>query len=84
MSVSFGEFTLDLSKVKEFDENAAINVKASFGEAVIILPKNVAADINYSGSFSGKSVQGEPSENAPYKLAINASVSFGNVTVRYD
>ena len=84
MDVSFGDFTLDLTEAGGFADNASLDVKASFGEAVILLPKTVRTEFSSTGSFAGKTVKGEPDEDAPYKLILNSTVSFGNITVKYE
>lgn len=84
MNVSFGDFTLDLRNVSEFAENAALEVNVSFGDAQILLPKCVRAELATAGAFSGKGVEGTPAPDAPYVLRVKAAVSFGNLSIEYD
>lgn len=83
MNVSFGDFTLDLRNVSEFADNAALEVNVSFGDAQILLPKCVRAELATAGSFSGKGVTGMPDPDAPYVLRVKAAVSFGNLSIEY-
>lgn len=84
MNVSFGDFTLDLRGVREFEDNAALDVNVSFGDALIMLPKCVRAELATAGSFSGKGVTGMPDPDAQYVLRVKAAVSFGNLSIEYD
>lgn len=84
MNVSFGDFTLDLRNVSEFADNAALEVNVSFGDAQILLPKCVRAELATAGAFSGKGVEGTPAPDAPYVLRVKAAVSFGNLSIEYD
>ena len=83
MTVSFGDYTLDLREVREFAEDAVLEVSASFGEATVLLPTTVRADVASAGSFSGKETVGSPDPDAPFVLRINASVSFGSLSIEY-
>ena len=83
MNVSFGEFTLDLRGVREFGENASLDLNVSFGDAELLLPKNVRAELATAGSFSGKGVTGSPDPDARYVLRVNAAVSFGGLSIKY-
>ena len=84
MNVSFGDFTLDLRNVSEFADNAALEVNVSFGDAQILLPKCVRAELATAGAFSGKGVEGTPAPDAQYVLRVKAAVSFGNLSIEYD
>lgn len=84
MNVSFGDFTLDLRNVSEFADNAALEVNVSFGDAQILLPKCVRAELATAGAFSGKGVEGTPDPDARYVLRVKAAVSFGNLSIEYD
>ena len=84
MNVSFGDFTLDLRGVREFGDNASLEVNVSFGDAEILLPKCVRAELATAGAFSGKGVEGTPDPDAQYVLRIKAAVSFGNLSIEYD
>ena len=83
VNVSFGEFTLDLRGVSEFGENASLDLNVSFGDAEVLLPKNVRAELATAGSFSGKGVTGSPDPVARYVLRVNAAVSFGGLSIKY-
>lgn len=83
-NVSFGDFTLDLRSVREFADDAVLEVNVSFGEAEILLPKCVRATVESAGAFSGKGVTGSPDPDAKYALRIRSAVSFGNLSIKYD
>ena len=83
-NVSFGDFTLDLRSVREFADDAALEVNVSFGDAEILLPKTVRVTVESAGAFSGKGVTGTPDPDAPYTLRVKAAVSFGNLSIKYD
>ena len=83
-NVSFGDFTLDLRSVREFADDAVLEVNVSFGEAEILLPKCVRATVESAGAFSGKGVTGSPDPDAKYALRIRSAVSFGNLSIEYD
>ncbi len=82
-NVSFGDLTLDLRSIREFAEDASLKINVSFGEAQLLLPKNVRVEIESAGSFSGKGVTGAPDPDAPYTLRVCSSVSFGELTIKY-
>ena len=84
--VSFGEGILDLRNVTSFADNAKLDVSVSFGELTIYLPATVRVSDTTSRHFSDTefTAHGTPNADAPYTLAIDGSVSFGELTIRYN
>lgn len=82
-SVSFGEMTVDLTGCEEVAENCAIGANCSFGQLNFLVPKCYRMDIASSKAFANISVKGNPDPDARAAIALDASVSFGEIAVRY-
>jgi len=82
VNVSFGEYTIDLSNVESV-ENCAMNVNCSFGHLQILVPERFAVKTDSSTAFAGFSVSGNPRNTPEGVIRLNASCSFGEITVEY-
>ena len=83
VSVSFGEHTLDFSGVEAVAENCRLEVSSSFGETVLRIPGRFRAELRGNESFGEMEVCGHPDPEPEGTILIDASVSFGSLTVRY-
>ena len=83
ISTSFGEFTVDLSRVQALAPQAALEADCSFGELVILVPRRFQVVAESSTSFAEFDIQGEPDQELQGKLLLKSSVNFGEVQVRY-
>lgn len=82
VSVSFGDYVIDLSNVESVD-NCAMDVNCSFGQLQVLVPERFAVKADSSTSFAGFSVSGSPRNTPEGIIRLNASCSFGEITVEY-
>lgn len=83
ISNSFGSYTVDLSEVEEISDGCAIEASCSFGELELRVPKRYAVTHKSSTSFASFDVEGHPNEIPEGVIHLKASVSFGEITVKY-
>lgn len=83
ISNSFGSYTVDLSGVKEIAESCTIEASCSFGELVLHIPKCYTVIHKSSTSFADFDIEGNPDEVTSRTILLKASVSFGEITVKY-
>ncbi len=80
---SFGDYTVDLTRVVTFAQNCLLKVDASFGNITILLPRSVQMVKSSDTSFAAFTVTGDPNPDATQTIIIRADVSFGSVQVKY-
>lgn len=83
VSVSFGEHILDLSGVEAVADHCRIEVNSSFGETVLRIPSRFRVELRGSRSFAETNVCGHPDPEPEGIIHIDASVSFGELSIRY-
>ncbi len=83
VSVSFGEYTLDLSEVEEVAEDCHIDANCSFGELNILVPKRFQVKAVSATSFSAFHISGHPDDSPEGVINLDANVSFGEINVKY-
>lgn len=83
ISNSFGEYTVNLSGVEAVSEGCKIEVSCSFGEINLLVPKCYAVVHKSSKSFANFSVKGSPDVLPNGQIFLDASVNFGEITVKY-
>ena len=82
LSVSFGEMNFDLTGANITD-CAVIDANCSFGELCIKLPDYVRAEVTRSGAFSEIiCTHSSPKDDTAPVVYINASCSFGEITIK--
>ena len=81
--VSFGDLTLDLTGCQDFAENCRLTLHSSFGEMTVLLPRFCRAEVNVRTAFAQCDTFGTPDPNAPARIYVNGSTSFGHITFRY-
>lgn len=82
-NVSFGDLVVNLSECEELAENCHIEANCSFGELVFLVPRRYQVNAASSTSFASFEMEGHPDPNPAGCISLNASVSFGEITVRY-
>ena len=82
-SVSFGELTLDLSQCEEIADDCELDVRCSFGELVLVVPKTCRVIPDSSTSFGSLEFSGHPNADAQAVIRLDGSVSFGSIEIRY-
>ena len=83
INVSFGEHVLDFSGVEAVSEDCTLDVNSAFGEISLLIPKRYRADVTLSKSFADADIYGTPDPEPQGTIAIEASLSFGELTIRY-
>jgi len=96
VSTAFGDTDIDLSGAKISDGEHSLKVSGIFGDAKIVLPKNIAFSVSSSTLFGEVQYNDDRREgfspsllfesagydSAPKRLRIEASQLFGDVLVR--
>lgn len=80
---NFGEYTVDLSGVADVENGCRLDAECNFGELVILVPRAYTVIPDTSTSFASFQLDGHPEEVSKGTILLNASVSFGDITVRY-
>lgn len=83
VNMSFGELILDLTGCDEITDGCALEVNCSFGELVILVPKRFRVEPDSSTSFADLSIVGQPDPNPQGIIRLDASVSFGEMIIKY-
>ena len=83
ISVSFGELELDLSGCEEICPGCRIEADCSFGELTLKVPSRYRIDAEESSSFGSFEVKGTPDPQPEAVIRLDASVSFGEICVKY-
>ena len=84
ISVSFGDYTVDLSGIASVDTQCQLQADCSFGALTILVPRRftiIAPDS--STSFSSFEVQGQPDPIPEGTIRLSADVSFGSIHIQY-
>lgn len=82
-NVSFGELTVDLSGCEEIAGDCRIDANCAFGELEFRIPRRCRVDAATSTSFASFEVEGIPDPDPVGIIYMDASASFGEITVRY-
>ena len=83
VSVSFGDYVVDLTGVEEVAEDCTLNANCSFGDLTLRVPRRYRVRCESSTAFANVSVSGEPDALCAGTIVLNADVSFGEISVRY-
>ena len=83
LSSSFGEFTVDLTKVEAVSQDCTIEINASFGETKLLVPKRFRVELDGNKSFADLSLVGEPDPDPQGVICVYCNASFGEACVRY-
>ena len=83
INTSFGDFTVDLSCVEAVSSPCELNINASFGDCVILVPRKFTVKAATSASFADVEICGHPDPHSQGVISVTANASFGNITIRY-
>lgn len=83
INTSFGDYTVDLSGVEEVSDRCSIDASCSFGELTLLVPRRFQVKQTSSTAFAGLEVSGQPAPQSDGIIYIKASVSFGEIEIRY-
>lgn len=81
--VSFGELIVDLTECEEIADDCQLDVRCSFGELRLRLPKHCRGVVNPGTAFGSVEYKGHPDPDASATIHIDGSVSFGNMVIEY-
>jgi transcriptional regulator with XRE-family HTH domain/predicted membrane protein len=82
-SISFGEFTLDLTGVEQVRQDCALELNCSFGELTVMMPKRFSIHTDCGTAFASVNVHGEPDSTPLGSISVDANASFGEINIRY-
>lgn len=83
ISTSFGDYTVDLTGVRSVDMNCRLEAACSFGDLNLCIPRRFVVVSASSTSFASFDVEGTPDSEPCGTICLDASVSFGEITVHY-
>lgn len=80
---SFGELTLDLTGCGDFTTNCTIEVKCSFGQMNLLVPRTCRMQCDGGSSFGSIETVGTPDADSAQVIRLTGGVSFGEIEIRY-
>lgn len=83
VSVSFGEYTVDLSGIANIASGCMLDINCSFGELTLLVPTKYAIRPDSSTAFAEFCIDGQPDSSPTGQIQVDASVSFGQIRIRY-
>ena len=83
ISVNFGDYAVDLRGIANVENESILTADCSFGNLTIIVPQRFAIVPDSSTSFADFQISGQPDANAGQIIHLQASVSFGEICVKY-
>lgn len=83
ISTSFAEYTVDLSGVEAVAAECSLDINCSFGEVTVLIPSRFEAKLSTSSAFGEIEIEGQPDQHPAGTIHIDASASFGELTLRY-
>lgn len=83
ISVSFGDYCIDLTNIKQVTPDCTIDANCSFGDLQIIVPKRFSVIAEHSTAFAGLEIEGHPSDTPDGQIHLTGSVSFGAIEIEY-
>lgn len=81
--VSFGDLTLDLTQCESFAENCQLELRSSFGELTVLIPRRCRAETSVLTAFAACDTFGAPDTDANARIYVNGNASFGRIVIRY-
>jgi transcriptional regulator with XRE-family HTH domain len=82
-SVSFGELTVDLRGCESVSEDCTITANCSFGELRLLVPRRFRVENDASTAFASVDISGHPDPEPAGIINLDASVSFGEIEIKY-
>ena len=81
--VTFGSMTLDLTGCESFAENCHLQLRSSFGEIQVLLPRRCRMEANIQTAFAACDTIGTPDPETDVRIYVNGNASFGHIRFRY-
>lgn len=82
-AVSFGSMTVDLGGCEEIGDGCTIDLRCSFGELTLLVPRSIRAVPDAGTVFGNVEVIGAPASDTQNTIAVRCGVRFGQITLRY-
>ena len=83
ISVSFGNFTVDLSNVRSLGSTCQVEANCSFGQLTLLVPSCYQVRPVTSTAFAGCAVTGAPDAQPRGTIRLDANASFGQINLKY-
>ena len=83
IETNFGDVTVDLSGVSAVSPDCHIEASTNFGNLTLQIPGRFLVKCVSSTSFGSIEEQGQPDKEPVGVIHLNATTSFGNITVEY-
>ncbi len=83
ISCSFGDLTVDFSGCRTVSEDCAVQASCSFGDLTLRMPKRYLVVPDTSTVFADCNIQGTADPEPAGIIHLDASVSFGDITIQY-
>lgn len=83
ISVSFGNYTVDLTGCETVADRCELDASCAFGELELLVPSRYRVEPDSSTSFGSFEVVGHCEPLPVGTIYLDASVSFGQITVKY-
>lgn len=83
IACSFGEYTFDLRGCESFSDHCRLDVKCSFSDVNLLIPKHIKVKMDSSTALGDVEVTGSPDPVTTDIIHLTAKVSFGNLTITY-
>lgn len=81
--VCFGDLTLDLTQCETFAENCQLELRSSFGELTVLVPRRCRAETSILTAFAACEAFGTPDPQADARIYVNGNAHFGHIVIRY-
>lgn len=83
ISSAFGELTVDLTGCQEIAPQCDLSANCSFGELKLLVPRSCRVEPSTSTAFASLEIKGSPDAAPASVIRLDASISFGQIEVRY-
>ena len=83
INTSFGDYEVDLSGVKEVAPDCRIEANISFGDLTLTVPSKYEVRCASETAFADVEFDGRPDAVPAGIIHLNASVSFGQISIEY-
>lgn len=83
ITVSFGEFQIDLREVQQLSDGCTIDAQCSFGSLTLLVPARYQVLCDGHTAFASIETQGEPAPVPSGTISLQCDTSFGQTTIRY-
>jgi len=81
--VCFGDLTLDLTQCETFSENCQLELRSSFGELTVLVPRRCRVEASILTAFAACDTVGAPDPETDVRIYVNGNASFGHIRFRY-